>query len=149
MYILLVALPGCFASSSAISENDSNTEPSAKTQHNLVLSSNELTSVVTIRALQSFSHKNLKLRVNNIEDSRCATGTACIWAGQIVVTLEVSNELREKREIKLVRKREPEIAAAFGFNFLLLEVEPHPKKGKVIQLSDQIIKLQIVRARQK
>jgi hypothetical protein len=64
----------------------------------------------------------------------------------LVVILEVLNESEEKIEVKLIRKREPEIANAFGYSLLLLDVEPHPKKGKVIKLSDQVIKLQIVKA---
>lgn len=148
IYILVIALSGCFASSSAINENALNTTPLAKTQDSLVPSNNGLASVVTMRVEQTISYNNLKIRVGNIEDSRCPTGTTCIWAGQMVVTLEVLNELQKKKEIKLVRKREPETATAFGFNFLLLAVEPHPKKGKVIQLSDQTIKFQIVRAMQ-
>lgn len=69
----------------------------------------------------------------------------CIWAGQLIVTLEVLNEFEEKTEVKLTRKREPEIAYALGYRLLLLSVEPHPKKGKDIQLSDQIIEFEITK----
>jgi hypothetical protein len=88
---------------------------------------------------------DVKLRLISLEDSRCPIGMKCIWAGQLIVTLEVLNEFEEKIEVKLTRKREPEIAHAFGYRLLLLSVEPYPKKGKDIQLSDQIIQFEITK----
>lgn len=102
-------------------------------------------SIVTMRIKQVLTYQDLKLHVVAVEDSRCALGVTCIWAGQLLVTLEVSNEHEEKVEVKLIRKREPEMAKAFGYSFLLLTVEPHPKKGKVIQLSEQVITVKIIK----
>jgi hypothetical protein len=141
--ILLIVLSGSFVGCSTVAETVINTEASAKTQDNFALSSDELGSVITIRAEQAIEYKNLKLRLISVEDSRCAIGTSCIWAGQLLVTLEVSNELTEQVTVKLLRKREPKIATVFGYRLLLLGVEPHPKKGKKIQLTDQVIKLKI------
>jgi hypothetical protein len=143
--ILAIVLSGSFVGCSTIAETDLNTEPSVKTQDDFSLSSHELASVIIIRAEQVVEYKNLKFRLINVEDSRCAIGTSCIWAGQLLVTLEVSNELTEKVVVKLLRKREPEIATVFGYRLLLLTVEPHPKKGKNIQLTDQVIKLEIAK----
>jgi len=143
--IFIIVLSGSFVGCSTIAETVINTESSAKIQDNLALSSDELGSVITIRAEQAIKYKNLKLRLISVEDSRCAIGTSCIWAGQLLVTLEVSNELAEKVTVKLLRKREPKIATAFGYKLLLLGVEPHPKKGKNIQLTDQVIKLEIAK----
>jgi hypothetical protein len=67
----------------------------------------------------------------------------------LIVTLEISNELGERSEVKLLRKREPKIANAFGYKLLLLGVEPHPKKGKTVELSDQVIKLEIAKIDEK
>ena len=146
VFILIIALSGCFASNTVISKNDLNTSIAVKEQRKLVASNNIPASVITIGASRASSYQDLKLRVINVEDSRCPTGAACIWAGQLVVTLEVSSERYQTETIKLVRKREAEIANAFGLDFLLLNVEPYPKEGKVIQQSDQIITLQIVQA---
>ena len=142
IYILYIALSGCIVGSSTIAETASNTKVSSP-QQNSVLSNEGLATVMVIRAKQVLAYQNLKLRLIAVEDSRCAIGVACIWAGQLVVTLEVSNAQQEKREVKLIRKREPEMATAFGYSLLLLGVEPHPKKGNVIQFSDQVIKLKI------
>lgn len=143
IYILLIALSGCFVDSSSITKKSTSTKASTQIQQTSKLS-NEA-SVVTIRVKQVLTYQNLTVRLIAVEDSRCAKGVSCIWAGQLVVTLEVSNEYEDKVEVKLIRKREPEIANAFGYGLLLLDVNPYPKKGKVIQLEDQIIKLKIVK----
>lgn len=137
-------MTGCNLGSSTEASTD--TEVSSQIQQSSVLNNEELISVITLDVKQIVKYQNLTLRLLAVEDSRCAIGVACIWAGQLVVILEVSNESEEKIEVKLIRKREPEIANAFGYNLLLLDVEPHPKNGKVIKLSDQVIKLQIVKA---
>ena len=145
IYILIIVLPGCFASNSIIGETNKKPVPSTTTQHNLSLDNDELGSVITLRVEHPTKYGNLELRLINVEDSRCPIGTECIWAGQIVVTLEISNEHGEKKDVKLLRKRVPKIANAFGYGLTLLDVEPHPKKGKNIQISDQVIKLKIVK----
>jgi hypothetical protein len=146
IFIFIIALSGCHVSSLSVTETAIVTEDSSQFQQSSALINEALSEVMTIDVKQIVKYQNLTLRLLAVDDSRCAIGVECIWAGQLVVTLEVSNESAEKIEVKLIRKREPEIANAFGYNLLLLEVVPHPKKGKVIHLSDQIIKLKIVKA---
>ena len=141
--IFLFTLSGCITDNSTISDTSVVTDVSTQTQQNSTLSNEEKSSVITISAAQDIKHQSVTLRLIAVEDSRCATGVTCIWAGQLVVTLEVSNESAEKTEVKLTRKRESTIANAFGYNLLLLDVSPHPKKGKVIQLDDQIVTLEL------
>jgi hypothetical protein len=144
IYIFLITLTGCNLGGSIEASTD--TEVSSQIQQSSVLNNEEIVSVITLDIKQAVKYQNLTLRLLAVEDSRCAMGVECIWAGQLVVILEVSNESENKIEVKLIRKREPEIANAFGYSLLLLDVEPHPKQGKVIKLSDQVIKLQIVKA---
>ncbi|REL28080.1 hypothetical protein DXX93_16935 [Thalassotalea euphylliae] len=147
IYIAAITLTGCFATNSMVNEAGVSANPSVKALHAEKQTTQEVSSVVSFQATQTISYKNLQLRAINIEDSRCPIGTTCIWAGQMVVTLEVVNELMEKRELTLVHKRKPTIVKAFGFNLSLLGLEPHPKEGKIIQLNDQIISLQITQAK--
>lgn len=143
IYISLIALTGCNAGSTAAIETDTGTKVSSQTQQSLALSNEELGVEIALGSAQGIKYQNLNLRLLAVEDSRCATGVECIWAGQLLVTLEVSNEQGESEEVKLIRKREPEIANSFGYSLFLLDVEPYPKEGKIIQLSDQIVKLHI------
>jgi hypothetical protein len=147
IFISLIALSGCIADSSTITETVTDSEISPQIQHDPELPNAQHGSVITIAVEQIVEYQNLKIRLLAVEDSRCATGVTCIWAGQLVVTLEILNEKSEKEEVKLIHKREPEIANAFGYSLLLLSVEPHPKKGKTIQLSEQVIKFTIAKAK--
>ncbi|WP_339722601.1 hypothetical protein [uncultured Paraglaciecola sp.] len=141
--VFLIALSGCFAGNVIVAETSNDKTPLSAIQQNSTLNHEAISSVIPLGTIQVAHYQNLELRLIDIEDSRCATGETCFWAGQIVVTLEVTNEAGEKVAIKLIRKREAEIAYAFGFSLLLLDVAPHPKKGKVIQLSDQTVTLQL------
>lgn len=147
IFISLIALSGCIADSSSITETITDTEISPPIQQSPELSDAQHGSVITITVKQIVEYQNLKIRLLAVEDSRCAAGVTCIWAGQLVVTLEVLNEKSEKEEVKLIRKREPEIANAFGYSLLLLSVEPPPKKAKTVELSDQVIKFRIVKTK--
>ncbi|MFD2167162.1 hypothetical protein ACFSJY_12965 [Thalassotalea euphylliae] len=100
-------------------------------------------STLTFMASETAQFESLTLSVVNIEDSRCPTGTACIWAGQMIVTLAVNNELNEKRQIDLLTKREPKPISALGYTFSLLDITPYPKEGQSIQRSDQKVTLHI------
>ena len=95
VYIFLIAFSGCFAGTQTVAETSSNKGPLTPIQENPTLS-----SVITLGIEQVTNYQNLELRLVDIEDSRCATGVTCIWAGQLIVTLEVSNEVGEKTAVK-------------------------------------------------
>jgi hypothetical protein len=141
--VFLIALSGCFAGNVIVAETSNNKTPLSAIQQNSTLNHEAISSVIPLDIIQVVHYQKLKLRLIDIEDSRCATGVTCIWAGQLIVSLEVSNEDGEKVAVKLIRKREAKIVYALGFSFLLLDVAPHPKKGKVIKLSDQTVTLQL------
>jgi hypothetical protein len=144
--IFLFILSGCNNNNVAVAETSPSNEFEVKTQNNSTLGNQALSSIVTVKLAQVSTYQNLSLRLVDLEDSRCATGVNCIWAGQIVVTLEVSNQSTDKTEVKLIRKRESNIVTAFGYHLSLLDVTPHPKKDKVIQLNDQIVTLEVVKS---
>ncbi|WP_340679575.1 hypothetical protein [Paraglaciecola sp.] len=143
IFIFLIALSACVASS-AITVN-SNDVTSQSIEQPDALNKDATAKTIELGFNQTTQFENLSLRVINIEDSRCAIGVTCIWAGQIVVNLAVSNKNGEPVPIKLLRKRESEVAYVFGYALRLLNVEPHPKKGRVIQLNEQAIELEIVK----
>ena len=154
MGILVMLLSGCMFNSSTVAEPNKNNKTSSQAQQGTVLTAElssavdnkVLASEITLTAGNTQVYQNVRLRLVSVEDSRCPMGTACIWAGQLVVTLEVLSDEEDKIEVKLIRKREPEVAHALGYQFLLIDVKPHPKKGKTIQLSDQIVQLKILKS---
>jgi hypothetical protein len=144
IYASLIILSGCNAQSTTVGEpvSDSNIS-TQQIQQNPTINDEELGTEITLTTAQVEQYQDLELRLLSIEDSRCATGVTCIWAGQLVVTLQVSSGQGEQEKVKLIRKREPEIANVFGYSLFLLDVEPYPKEGKVISLSEQRVKLNI------
>lgn len=143
--IFLIILSGCIAGKSTIAETAKSTVTTIQIQQDLLFNNQELGSLISISEKQILKYRHLKLRLLTVEDSRCAIGVYCIWAGQLIVTLEVSNKNGDKMEVKLIRKRKPEMTNAFGFSWLLMDVKPYPKKGKVIHASEQVIELKIVK----
>lgn len=138
MMVCFFALTGCTAKSTTVNNNIA--KPEEQTAKGIAVG-----SAVELQAKVVSQYQNLMLRLIKIEDSRCAVGETCIWAGQLVVTLQVTNNQNESVEITLLRKREAETVFNFGYSFRLLNVEPHPKRGKSIQFSEQIVQIEIVK----
>ena len=55
-----------------------------------------------LRFDETLEHRSLELRWLELEDSRCPTGVSCIWAGQIVVTIELKRGDERSIELELV-----------------------------------------------
>lgn len=57
------------------------------------------------------------------EDSRCPSGTQCVWAGQVVLDAQIL-ELGNEREIRFTLG---EPVAVAGGNLSLVEASPYPR----------------------
>jgi hypothetical protein len=79
-----------------------------------------------------------------VEDSRCPTGTTCLWAGDATVEVRITASGSEPAIYKLRLNVETarEISHA-GFRVRLAAVAPHPTAGKTPQLPDYRITLLI------
>ena len=142
--IFLFLVSGCITEPTIATATDSRAKKQDLPRVNT--SAQSLISVITLKNTESKQYQNLTFDLLAIEDSRCPIGEQCIWAGQITVTLKVSNQATETKKVKLIRKRESNIANAFGYNIRLLDVSPPPKKDKVIQLSEQTVTLEVVKS---
>ena len=100
---------------------------------------------VVLRFDTLVQYRDLGLRWLKLEDSRCAIGLTCVWAGQMLAVVEVSREGDATVEINLrtMVGREPEVSTAFGYEFRLVDVEPHPKNNVTISRSEQQLKLMV------
>lgn len=100
---------------------------------------------VELRFDETAKHRDLELRWIELEDSRCPIGVACVWAGQIVATVEVARGEEESVELDLVHriKGPPATSRAFGYELRLLGVDPHPKQGTTPERSDYIARIEI------
>ncbi len=83
-----------------------------------------------------------------VEDSRCPKGVECVWAGQVVVILDVSENGQTSSSIKLTlggagRPSDASTAQVAGHTVQLMAVEPYPENGKKIAPDDYTATLQV------
>ena len=83
-------------------------------------------------------YQDMELRWLDLQDSRCPIGVKCVWAGQMLATVEITKSDEPPIQVKLLRRagREPQVSRAFGHELRLQIVEPHPKNGVTFARSD-------------
>lgn len=88
----------------------------------------------------------MELRWIDLQDSRCPIGVKCVWAGQMLVTVEITMGDEPPIQVKLLRRagRDPEISGAFGHELRLLIVEPYSKNGVVYARCDFRMQLEFM-----
>lgn len=98
-----------------------------------------------LRFDEALDYRDLRLRLLAVEDSRCATGLTCVWAGQMLAVIAVSRGNAAEEEVSLRTRvgSEPEVTSAFGYEFSLLSLVPHPKNNMTISRSEQTLRLMI------
>ncbi|GGF57564.1 hypothetical protein [Alteromonas lipolytica] len=141
IFLFLFSLTACTgnakAPTNAVSDDDSST--TQQQSGSQLISAEKLVLAVN----QTVNFKDLILRVVAIEDSRCAIGEECIWAGQMKIDLEISKNGSNPERVTLEHQREAKAYQIFGYTFKLLNLTPHPQKGKQITLAQQSVELQI------
>lgn len=85
--------------------------------------------------------QGLILQVLNISDSRCPSGVTCVWAGQANVTLQ-SYSNNTKNIFSLVDSSNNSVTVD-NYLIQLVSVDPYPKAGKKILLSEYIVTLKL------
>ncbi len=102
---------------------------------------------LTLRLDELIAYRDLKIRWLEIEDSRCAIGVTCVWAGQMGATLEITQGTKSPVEVKLLTRvgREPEVTEVAGYALSLLEITPHPKQNVTPQRNAHTLRLGIMK----
>ena len=95
-------------------------------------------TLIELKYDQVGHYQDMELRWIDLQDSRCPIGVNCVWAGQMLATVEITKSDEPPIQVKLLRRagREPEVSRAFGHELRLLEVEPHPKNGVTFARND-------------
>ncbi|MFB3105702.1 MAG: hypothetical protein ACE1ZA_12385 [Pseudomonadales bacterium] len=101
--------------------------------------------VIELRYDETANYRHLKFRWIKLEDSRCQTGVQCVWAGQLVATIEVARGKEAPVEVELVHRigSEPKETTIYGYELRLQDVNPHPKKGVTHTRSDHVMRFEI------
>lgn len=136
--VLFIALASCSGGTPV--QPDSGADPSPQSAE-----ADDAGGAVDLRLDDAVEVDDLRIEWLDLEDSRCPTGVQCIWAGQLVATLDVRRETDEPTRIELLRRvgDDPEPVTAAGFEFRLLDVQPHPKDGVTIERSDYVATIEI------
>ncbi len=111
------------------------------------LQATDVRAVIELRYDEIASFQDLRFRWIKLEDSRCQIGVQCVWAGQLVATIEVARGTETPVEVDLVHRigSDPEKAVAYGYTLRLQAVDPHPKRGVTYTRSNYVMRIDIAK----
>ncbi|MBI1870156.1 MAG: hypothetical protein HYS07_03080 [Chlamydiae bacterium] len=98
----------------------------------------------------AISSENLKVTLKGIpSDSRCPEGVECVWAGQVKVLVHLEKDGQDLGGHTLPfpifpKSKSPEIVG--GYSLQILKVDPYPKSGDKIELSEYQVDLVVKKA---
>ena len=64
--------------------------------------------------------------VSLVEDSRCPTGTNCIWAGNAKIKIQVGKGKTAAKTFEISTNLEPQTVSYAGYEIKLANLTPHP-----------------------
>ena len=72
-----------------------------------------------------------------VNDSRCPKGVQCVWAGEGLVTLDLTPADGSAAPVRMqLTTADPRSVAFAGFALRLVELTPHPVKSQAIELDE-------------
>jgi len=82
---------------------------------------------LTVNQQKTVTKDKLKIKfVSVVEDSRCPTGTNCIWAGNAKVQIKVTDSKSASKIFGLNTNLEPNIISFAGYEIKIISLNPHP-----------------------
>ena len=138
--IIVATISGCGSGSSVSSVSTLGTADAASSAE---VADNP--TLIELRYDEIASHQNLKFRWIKLEDSRCQTGVQCVWAGQLVATIEVARGKEVPVEVELVHRigSEPKETNVYGYELRLKDVNPHPKNRVTHTRSEYVMRFEL------
>jgi hypothetical protein len=99
------------------------------------------TDTLTLKMSETVISGNYSLRLDSIEDSRCATDITCIWAGSVRAKLLIQKNM-ESQIVRIYNMPKFDTATVFNQTIRFLSVLPdRGKSANVIPQKDYVIKL--------
>ena len=77
-----------------------------------------------------------------VEDSRCPTGTNCVWAGNAKIKVQITKKGKSPKILEL-NSNGPETAALDGYIFKLTALTPHPAINIRINRNGYVATIQV------
>ena len=85
--------------------------------------------------------------VEMVEDSRCPTGTTCIWAGNAKVKIEVRGGRGDSKTFELNSTMQPTIVTYAGYDIKLAGLTPKPAANVRIDPDKYLASFEVVKKR--
>ena len=103
------------------------------------------TAVIELRYDETVAFHDLEMRWLDLQDSRCPIGVTCVWAGQMIATVEVVHGTQGTTQVELLRLvgEEPEVSYAFEYDLRLLDVSPPPKENVTPDRGEYVMQIEI------
>src|SRR5690606_21584177 len=99
---------------------------------------------------ESVTYNNVTLKFTEVtEDSRCPTGTTCVWAGRAIAKIEViSNGKSETKTVIFGQTRSGENAnlqlySGNGMSITAVSVSPYPDQNGAIAKEDYVVDISV------
>jgi hypothetical protein len=100
---------------------------------------------------KSLNFENIKVKfVEVLQDSRCPKGVTCIWAGEVIVLVDIFKKGKKIESKKLTINYKTPIKSRFGNLYTSddlvisgINVQPYPVFDKKIKLEEYYIQLEI------
>jgi hypothetical protein len=87
--------------------------------------------------------EGLKIRFREVKnDSRCAQGLSCVWAGDAETLLEVETDPKDRAEVGLHTHSQFATSASFGkYRIQLQELRPLAKREQAVNPREYVVTL--------
>ena len=83
---------------------------------------------VRVNEQKSLARNNLTIKfVSLVEDSRCAEGTRCVWAGNAKIQVRITDARGRSESFEMNTNMGAKGASFGGYTINLTSVEPHPR----------------------
>lgn len=96
----------------------------------------------TITPRQVYRNGDIKIEFNDFTDSRCPEGTQCVWEGEAIVFLTISDK-NESFDFSLNGIGSDTTLLNHHIEFV--DLLPYPKEGETVEFDDKELKLNVTK----
>jgi hypothetical protein len=100
-------------------------------------------TAISSSSFSNVADGNLYIKLIEMNDSRCPTGTVCIWEGTAAMKILIGTSIENAEEYSIETNGKDSIINYKYFSITVNKVDPYPVNGSTYKLSDYILDLTI------